>query len=156
MSTPVAARKLAQKQQDERDELVEYLASPPAGDSKKALEMANYARRLQRRMDEDRKSWRAEKKGYDEEWDLFHKRQAAAEAGASFRWEAESLAFRTALKILNLDAEALLERYLPGAQDYLRKNDPAYGGTIQKVKQKAVADPTDVLVHTTEQDMTDG
>lgn len=150
-------RKLAQRQQKERDALVKYLTSPPAGDSAQALEMAHYARRLQRRMDEDRKDQRMQKKAYEEELELAFIRQQRAEAGASFRWEAESLAFRTALKVLNLDAEALLQRYLGGAQDYLQRNDPLYGVfKLQVVAQKAVADPAAVLVHTTEKDMTDG
>jgi hypothetical protein len=152
----VAARKFTADQQLERAELVEYLTSPPAGDSKKAREMANYARRLQRRMDEDRKNARAERKSHAEELQLEFTRRRAAERGASFHWESESLAFRTALKVLNLDAEELLHRYLPGAQDFLKKNDPEYGGALPAARAKTVADPTDVLVHTTEKDMTDG
>ena len=58
--------------------------------------------------------------------------------------------------MLNLDAEAVLQRYLPGAQDFLKKNDPQYGGTLPATRQKSAADGMDVLVHTTEKDMTDG
>lgn len=149
----MAARKLAKEQREERERLKAFLALPHTGE---VHWVAHYARRLQRRLDEDRADYRMQKRAFAEDLNMAVERQHHAEAGASFRWEAEALAFRTALKVLNLDAEALLKRYLPGAEDYLKKQDPIYGGKVPAVAAKAVADPTDVLVHGTEKEMTDG
>lgn len=145
--------RLREKQREEREELKKFLARPHA---REVLDIAHYARRLERRLDEARKGYKLSVKEWETAWEIADERAKRSEAGASLRWESESLAFRTALKVLNLDAEALLQRYLPGARDFLLKNDPTYGGALKKVAVKTVADPTDVLVHTTEKDMTNG
>lgn len=144
---------LNKKQREERAQLKAFLALPHTPE---AHAIALYAQRLERRLDELRKKFENAQAHFDDDMALGYEREKSFEAGASFRWESESLAFRTALKVMDLDAEAILQRYLPGARSFLLVTDPAYGGNFPVVANKAAADPLAVLIHTTEMDMIDG